>query len=553
MGSVSGHPEYRDPYRYAFTKCTTDKPFRFNYRFRVIFGAQFFTNFNLDFPPGDTSFYGEYRTRFGPCVEHTGVIYCTCDHCLSLALRRITCVRSPEVEGYDAYLFHCQEDFIAQNQEFYSFLGRQFFSGFDDMDLPSEEIRLHHSDTHEKRLLRIAAYRDLINSGAIANRLYLRSVWYKMKRNEWAKPGKYPRAIGDLGVSASLQGFRLTKFLKDIMASTTILINGGSMEFCSSPTPTRLTEVFQKLIDPPGRFYFVCFSDDSCLSIRVDGTVQMYNVDISSCDSSHGASMFECFVQLFPPHLRDEAHILVEQCTLPIRVRSYSNPKNVVILKPCQPVLYSGSTLTTVINNLASYTICFSITSQIISGKTRMIQAAENCGYVITLQHCPFYYDLQFLKHSPVYDVNGILRPLLNIGVLLRLSGTCHGDVDGPECQTLSARFMQFQHALLKAAYPYARFRMLANMKRQCNLEKRYSKRLVTQIYKLLEWKVDDTESYTIFHVDDQEMFRRYAFNDFDILTVVDEFSNNGLYTFTANPSLSKILDKDYDLQCLNV
>lgn len=305
-----------------------------------------------------------------------------------------------------------------------------------------DEAVEHHADPHIKKKLREQCMKELRDTGLIEEDEWVKSVLIKLKTQEYAKPGKYPRCIGDLGVAASLQGFRLTGYLKEAQAAEHLYINGGCIQFIKSPDPDVLRQAFRDLINPPLRFHYVYFSDDACYSVRTPTGVKMYNMDISTCDTSHGPEVFKALEDVFPPHLKKDIHRLVRQCAKPARIIS-ANKKHTLLLKPNGPVLYSGATITTAINNIANIAIAVAITGS----SEHPVIAARKAGYVVTLQDCTIPEDLQFLKTSPVTDSTGEYYPFLNLGVLLRLSGACKGDLPGRG--PIEQRARRFQGALL--------------------------------------------------------------------------------------------------------
>jgi hypothetical protein len=525
-------------------ECKVDDPFEYNGDFICTRGKRFWKNGEICFPSGDHKKWDKrYRTNFGPSVAHNGVVYAESDHNVRLALRRLTSKRRPEVPGYHEKLFRDQTNFLTVNNGFISFLRaqyEQFFSEFGDVE---GEAYAHHADPHEKRLLRIQAWKDLIDTGLMVTDLgWVKWVKYKMKCDEMAKPRKYPRMIGDLGVCASLFGFRLTEILKVAQDKTIVEVFGGQMEFVKAPDPFRMVEIFEKLMDPPGKFYFVCFSDDACLSVRIGEEVKMYNSDVKWCDGSHGPLIFEAYVNLFPARLHGFVRELVSQCEKPIRVYSMEDRKNKVQLKPMRPMLYSGCTITTSINTFANMVIMFSIALSGDYSKAGIERGALNVGYCITLEECPTYHHLQFLKHSPVVDVDGEVRPLLNLGVLLRLSGVCRGDLPGKG--DLKKRAEEFQGGLLRSAYPKARFILLDVM----------SKHVLDtdlDLSHLFAFKVVKNDEYPVFRVDDDELFTRYSLNPCEIHFINYGFGNMGYRESCASTGLDRILSKDYGLGCV--
>jgi hypothetical protein len=401
----------------------------------------------------------------------------------------------------------------------------------------------HHGDPHLKRLLRLHTYIQMHDDGSINDRLWLKAIKVKIKTLELAKVGKIPRLIGDLGVAASLQGFMLTKYLKEAMAAEPIAISGGIIEFIKTPAPETLERVFHELIEPTGRFYFCLFSDDSCLSIRHQGKVHRYNVDISKCDASHTDALFDAIIAITPDVATQDMVTLTDQCGLDIRITSVKDKKRSVTLRPAGRFLASGSTLTTSINNLANILIGKAIAELEYTGPESVIQAAAAVGYVVTVESAEVIEDIQFLKHSPVLDTQGHIRPLLNLGVLYRASGTVKGDLPGKG--DLRRRAESFQSSLLKGAYPYSSFSILDNMRR---LYSRPSIDCDKIIANELRYKIVDAEKYPRYQADDDSLYRRYRLNACDIADLLN-FSNLGFGMHFGGQALDKVLMKDYGLR----
>lgn len=539
--------------------------FEYNGKFLVQKGKEFFVEGQLTFPGRNDGLEkrdGAYRTLFGPCCAHNGLIYGDSDANVRLAFRRLTAVRKPERPGYDLQLTRNQEEFFTNETEFIDRL-RDIYSGALHSFHSIEEAALeHHDDPHIKRALRVQAWEDLNESGERFYRLWLKKVLYKMKRDEIAKPGKVPRMIGDLGVAASLQGFVLTKLLKVAQDENPLWVNGGTIAFCSTPAIDRLQGVFDNLLSPQGKFYMVYFSDDSCFSFRHRGRVRYYNLDISKCDASHGPRMFEALIKITPPHLREYMEILVEQCKLPIEIRSKSNPKNKVKGSFKNPTLFSGSTLTTLINNLANTFIglCLSRAVQELEDRdyedeelAAYFEAhAEKCGYIVTGfkgdDLCRKPEDIQFLKYSPVLDIDGTYRPVLNLGVLLRASGTCRGDLPGSKRQTIESRAREFQFALLQGMYPRTTFPFLETMKDSTG--RHTNDKAVRRINNRLQYRIDETASAPVHHFSDEDVLRRYDLTPLEY-TELREFSRATTFEHTSSTFITKILKTDYGLTAL--
>jgi len=426
------------------------------------------------------------------------------------------------------------------------------FTSYKGADL---EALLHHADPHPKVLLRKQAYKEMTEECTNVDdySLWVKSVLWKLKKNEWAKPGKKPRSIGDLGVAASLLGFRLTNFMKTAQAAEDIEVNGGTICFCKSPDPFELKKHFENLLDPPGRFYYLYFSDDACLAIRnPNGGVDRYNLDISSCDASHSTELFRLLERLTPRGLpRDDMERLVAQCKLPLRVVSRVDPNVKIVLQPLTERLYSGSTITTAINNCANICIGLAISQLDYTGvlgpdgsSFELINAAAQAGYIVTgtnpLTH---FEDVQFLKNSPVLDNHGDWHPMLNFGVFLRSSGTCNGDLPGHG--PLKERAEAFQRGLLKCTFPYCTSEVIDRMHAVLGT----GNVVVTkEVEESLAYKTVLNSKYPIYQVDTVSFCRRYRLDDSEYSDLLHEFANLRFGQHYNASCVAKILKKDYDL-----
>jgi len=530
-----------------------------NCEFDVISGKEFFRDGEIFFPPGPNKVDLSYVTHFGPAASHNGVRYANTDNNFRLAMRRLLGKRLPLVPGEHERLLSNQEEFIKTHPAFRDLLRESYSSHFQEYSGRENEALLHHADPHDKKVARIQAWNEMKEEGITSDpfHLWVDMVQWKLKTSEWNKPGvtadswKKPRSICDLGVSASLSGFRITEMLKRAQSEEPFHINGGTMVFCKSPDPILLKKHFDELINPSGRFYFLYFSDDSCLAIRnpSTGRVDRYNLDIASCDASHGPKLFDLLRDIMPNHeTRVDMDILIRQCTLPLKVSSRSSSARCV-LKPKRPFLFTGSTITTAINNLANLLIGLAIseidyTGHLVDGVcVELANAAASAGYLVTgCDPLSEVEDIQFLKHSPVLDDTGEWRPLLNFGVLVRASGTCNGDLPGRG--DLGERARAFQRGLLQGAYPRSHCVALDTMRVACGTGP-------VTLSKTFEWKVVDNPDALPFRCDETSFARRYRLTALDYQELVEVFANCGYGQVFAGPSLDKILMKDYGLKTI--
>lgn len=467
----------------------------------------------------------------------------------------MTQIRCPETPGREEQLQQNQENFI-RDPVVKGVLSDLILSQSEVYGTFTEtfrEMSLHYRDPHPKKKLRIDCYDEMYRTGSIADKEYLRSVWVKLKREEIAKEGKYPRVIGDMGVAASLQGFVLTEFLKEAQYKHPLRLANARFEFIKKADPGMLAKAFDCLLDPPGDFYFCYFSDDACLSMRDDrGTIHTYNLDISSCDSSHTSALFKLLERFVPVSYRDGMKLLVDQCRKPMRVVDVNNRGNVVQLQPLTPRLYSGSTITTAINNIANLLIGLSI--YLYSRSMSIIEAAAECGYVVTLDECHKPEDIQFLKHSPAQDVKGKYAPVCNLGVLVRCSGNVCGDVPGTG--PLKRRATEFQKGILSSYAANCEWPMLTTMRRNVS-----SVSIRPEIQKAIDraygdykepktkrsaWKAA-TGSCGIFT--DDAILARYDLTDEEKIDVL-KLKKVGYGEIIGNPALGRVLNKDYGLDC---
>lgn len=480
-------------------------------RFYPTNGRKFFNNGQLRFTvPLVTRADGFYTTVFGLSFPNNGVILANSAHNINHAISRLTLVRKGS-SAIDTDLVLCQRQFLREAGEFLDSLAHIIQPHYDLYTTNLEQVAAHHADPHPKKALRVAAYQELVRDGDLDKDLWMSrgsKVAYKLKKFEVAKPGKVARMIGDLGVSASLQGAWFIKPIKEALDGCHTIGN-FSFEFCARPEPSRLTTIFKRLLNPPTRVYFVYFSDDSCLSIRHDGRVHTYNMDIKKCDSSHRGPIFLALLKLVPPRYRIDMQRLIDQCRLPITIRNPDAPKERVTLRPVDYSLYSGSTLTTIINNLANLLIAKSISDDGAFAPPQIEAAAYKVGYLVELETCTQPQDIQFLKHSPVYDTTGKLRAMLNLGVLLRASGKCKGDL--PRGGSIYERACAFQHALVKGMYPRTSFSLRNSMLAATGGTNQAS---IERVQTLLAHKTVD-EGPT-FAVDDHALFQRYRITPAD-------------------------------------
>jgi hypothetical protein len=529
----------------------TTLPFERNGRFSVVSGHKHFTkDGQLNFAPDPDPVFkvGYYLTRFGFCVDTNMVIHLNNNQNRNLGARRLLNARSPERPGFDGWLC-ARQDFLCTSQSFISAVAElaALYEGFfDDYGGCLEEAELHHADPHRVQKLRIAAWTKLTEEGKQFEEAWVREMEAKLKY-EKAKSGKYSRVYVNLGDPSSLQGFILMALVKKAQNDEPWEVNGGEIEFCKTPATKSLRRVFRNLINPKRRFFAAVFSDDSCISIRIKGKLHRFNLDISSCDSSHGDSMFQAFVLLFPLRWRGEVLNLLAQTRKDMIFRSVDRHVSVRV-KPTGYILPSGSVITTALNTFVVFMIIWFLTCGDVSDTQELANRANLVGYVLTVEKCEQIEDIQFLKHSPCLDDVGEWQPILNPGVLIRSSGTCVRDLPGRG--DWKQRGMDFQGSLLKSLYPCTITPLLTNMRRACGSK---GTKVMEQFLERTEWAKHIEDDNTIIHVRSEDFFRRYNLTPMEIEQVVEEFGNMEVGYHCKSTGLSKILKKDYGLTCNNI
>jgi hypothetical protein len=312
---------------------------------------------------------------------------------------------------------------------------------------------------HVKRMIRVQALNELRDLGLVLSPdEYVLKAKAKLKKLEWAKNGKYPRQVIDLTTRGSLVAGYLVNEMKSAMAVEPMVLNNGECEFVASPDHNTLRSTFEKLLNPGKQLYFCYFSDDSCVSIRcVDGIFKC-NMDISSCDGSNGPAIMKLLEMVCPRQGAYKSSIqhALKQLKHKLTISSPHDKKKKVKLTPLTYIQYSGSVLTTILNNLSNTKIFTKIAQRLHPGmrmadcEQMIIDSAEDAGFKVTVQVCARKQLLQFLKHSPMDDIYGNLQPVLNLGVLLRTKGVAKGDIPGRRRDgSLAHRLSKFHDSVM--------------------------------------------------------------------------------------------------------
>jgi hypothetical protein len=270
------------------------------------------------------------------------------------------------------------------------------------------------------------AWKNLCDSGFMDEH-FTRETKGKMKTGERGKPGKYPRWIGDYSTEGSLLGGLLCELAKkaiDVFRSR----DGFSSVFVRNATDAEFDKVCKLLSDTDGDYHFA-YSDDSFFRF----TKRWYEMDISSCDISNGPGIFRLVTELFSdyPHYQQVIQGCVEQCKLTHKVKDPTGGRGSLRFEMEDPVEFSGSTLTTILNQVASTVIGLACHDHGVSSVDDIRSAAASVGYLVTAEERFSLPEVQFLKYSFWEDEEGDIKSFFNIGPVLRSFGSCQGDLPG--------------------------------------------------------------------------------------------------------------------------
>lgn len=391
-----------------------------------------------------------HRTYFGPYFDHSGVVYARTRHNTQMCISRLfhqkvdvaslhaiqpCVVAAPALVVYRQHLGHLVNSLIWSTPGDWS-----------------EKCAQEAFAPHVKRALRAPAWLEIMQDSADASEDVTfipkgKYVQVNIKPDEFGKPGKPPRAVNDLGVKASLRAPWLVNAIKTLMAERPLYHNGWRYKFVKSPSMEALAEAFEGMMIHNS---FIYFSDDSSVSFQTSEGPFWANLDITSCDASNGPSVFEALLDFAPGILRRHMQALLNQCKAPCRV-GYG--RGALKFKPMTYFEYSGSLLTTLLNNVANLALGFYITQGYTPrSKVETVSWIETklktCGWKCTLQVCSRFEEVQFLKCSPCRTIDGRWVPVLNLGVILRSFGQRRGDLPGRG--ELADRARRFNVGLVK-------------------------------------------------------------------------------------------------------
>lgn len=500
-----------------------------------------------DFTPNFSSIQDKtYRTCFGPYFTIEGLYTPGLgpdEH--RVAMMRLLELREPDKPGYSQRLRANQSSIRRRlRNELYRFK-KHLHSNYID-DHPDVQYSCWLMTPNAKRPLR-----QRVNQSWIDNaRLRKKGIGYKLKKGETLPRGKQ-RGIGDLGVERTQETAFCVPGFKDAWS---VPYKSGSYTgiFVGSPDKTVLSDIFGRLWDGHETM-FAYFSDDSCFACDcVDGRL-VFNADIKKCDNSHFDPIFEMLFELLAydldgnpvsvfPHLKEAFAFLSEDVTM----RNTNNFHEKIKYVFNSARLFSGSVLTTLVNNFANWLIFMHLKklapdTKILTKDEVMrlyVKAGELAGYITKVQICTCLEDVQFLKHSASL-VDGEYVPWMNLGVWYRMFGTFAGDLPGRG--DIGERARSFVSDVVVSRENWGNHVVNNSFK---HLVRRSKIRMTGNAYReaMIVKSIGRTEKW----IDESLLAKRYGVSVTDILELCELTRGSDVFDCVSHPVLNKIYSKDY-------
>lgn len=528
------------------SNASTTIPYRFNDRFKLP-NSEYVINSEVvfkDIRHGHHEYLPkDYRSFFGWNFAHNGVIYDKNVVNLRLALRRHLAERLNPVDpydfSYDRRLRENQRNYIADNKDQIIAMVVGALGWIEHKESMVDEAIKLMTLPHPKRRLRENDMRQRLADGGSGLDVWIRKAIWKMKVDEFAKPEKWGRIIVDLGVSASLQGAPYAQYCKDYLGDKVIVHNGHAFYFATHPQPSYIKQQFIQLMTHSYKSYFLVFSDDCACSIMDDqNEMRYYNADISSCDCSHEEALFHLLFELFrtPPEIEKA---LIGQIMARIQIRHPHNKNIKVNIEPKNLYLQSGITITTLINVLAWLLIFHSY----VEHQGDLITAAQRCGYTVTTDACSKPQHIQFLKMSPMLDLKQEWQAVLNLGVILRCSGVCRGDLPGSGDVTTRAKI--FQSKLMNGVLKGIDYPPIHNLNPKESTQQLISYENIVNAVHHNKVNMQDEN----FSFNTEQFYSRYDLSDADIIQLEEYYRHSCFGSVIYSSAAEKVFKRDYGLE----
>jgi hypothetical protein len=427
------------------TSNDTNKPYRSNGRFRPLPNvSNRYLSYNQEqglYCTYDNPIHlsKEYRTHFGLTFQHNGN-YRACDNAgLCGSFRRIDSCREPEDPNFHSHLVlnQCSNVWTRKTRRWARLVSKRYCN---KLFTDSEELRNNWTDAaHPKKVLRLKARLELINSGRRAHPTWIHEVEYKSKPDEDLPDNKYNRGIGDLSVVGSSRSAYLIDAFKDVMSEPYTFNgrNGITLSFVKTPQIDLVKEALNDTIFGIHNCVYN-FSDDLIVGLNCTDRRAYFEVDIKSADSGYYPPLFDLLrVGMTNPRYTDDIDALFKQLHSNVFVRCKVTRQKFKFVNNSM-ALFSGSSGTTIINNVA-ITASISMLSSLFRNMTHtsteaaymIAQAFRLCGLSVTIKLCNRPEELTFLKMYPCLNINNEYQPIVCLGTWLKGFGRITGDLPG--------------------------------------------------------------------------------------------------------------------------
>lgn len=539
------------------TECKEYGGYEFNGRFCEIGNSGYWIDNEIRFPKTDwdeSEIEIDFRTHYGWNVAHNGVINSGSDNNMRLGVRRHFAKVVPDYKCTDRFRSDFDQYLRLQQRIWFTKNGKKmvslYLTCFGKMNFEAEmreEARTLTLLPHPKRVLRLDTEREIRYNHQISKKVWAKSVWWKPKRKEMAKPSseakpKYVRLIVDLGVAASLQTVPFATQVKKNMDGKLFRYEGCECLFLNSPSPTTITQEMLNCWGSRIPVKMLVFSDDAIIVVLIDGVYRKFNADISSNDSTKTEYFFKNFMDC--TECPDEVRVaIIKQILAPIRIIS-TNRKYCILIRAKEMYLQSGIGITTPVNTHAWMCMFVAIVDFWYQGRITcemdLLKACEEVGHKITLEECYEVEDLQFLKMSLCLTSKGEYFAVLNLGVILRASGVCRDNLPGKGDMATRAR--NFQFSLMNGLLTGINFQPLRYLQPQGEL--------VDVDFDSVSGALRYTMSGEVVwnSYDSATFYNRYRLTPTEIEELEYHLKHTGLGETCYSPAASKILKKDYGL-----
>lgn len=310
---------------------------------------------------------------------------------------------------------------------------------------------------HPKRLLYqkyvlddATLFRILMNQGEFESK-------FKWEAGKFKKVGRLYATAGHLCLADNIGADILKQLFAKGVDFVKILGTAGTKRFydwyptsfiakyCDCQQSEQSDRLFREASQvEEGGFMYLFFSDDGFAIMRRNGVLSIYETDISSCDASNKFAVFAAVKQLSKSMgLGGTIDMLLAQCARTTTVRNPCEYSEYVRLTPETFFEYSGSRLTTVLNNIASLAIALGAFENLISRPygtdfgSCLIAGARAYGWILEVALKDTLNAVTFLKRS----FNG-KRSWKVYGCILRSFGLTDGE---PTQLSFGLPYLQFK------------------------------------------------------------------------------------------------------------